>query len=81
MTITVIKNAEVVVAWDAEASRHVYLHNADVAFEDGTLRYVGPRYEGQADETVDGSGRMVMPGLVNIHSHPSSCLLYTSRCV
>lgn len=72
MTITVIKNAEVVAAWDAEASRHVYLHNADVAFEDGTLRYVGPRYEGQADETVDGSGRMVMPGLVNIHSHPSS---------
>ncbi|RYE30757.1 MAG: N-ethylammeline chlorohydrolase, partial [Hyphomicrobiales bacterium] len=72
MTITVIKNADVVVAWDAEASRHVYLHGADVAFEDGTLRYVGPRYEGQADETVDGSGRMVMPGLVNIHSHPSS---------
>ena len=72
MTITVIKNADVVVAWDAEASRHVYLHGADVAFEGGTLRYVGPRYEGQADETVDGSGRMVMPGLVNIHSHPSS---------
>ena len=72
MTITVIRNADVVVAWDAAASRHVYLHGADVAFEGGTLRYVGPRYEGQADETVDGSGRMVMPGLVNIHSHPSS---------
>ncbi|MCU4181380.1 amidohydrolase family protein [Bosea sp. BH3] len=72
MTITVIKNADIVVAWDAEASRHVYLHGADVAFEGGTLRYVGPRYEGKADETIDGSGRMVMPGLVNIHSHPSS---------
>lgn len=72
MTITVIRNADVVVAWDTAASRHVYLHGADVAFEGGTLRYVGPRYEGQADEVVDGSGRMVMPGLVNIHSHPSS---------
>ena len=57
MTITVIKNAEVVVAWDAEASRHVYLHGADVAFEDSTLLYVGPRYDGQADETVDGSAQ------------------------
>ena len=72
MTITVIRNADVVVAWDAQAARHVYLHGADVAFEDGTLRHVGSRYEGQADETVDGAGRMVMPGLVNIHSHPSS---------
>ncbi len=72
MTITVIRNADVVVAWDAQAARHVYLRGADVAFEDGTLRHVGSRYEGQADETVDGAGRMVMPGLVNIHSHPSS---------
>ena len=48
MTITVIKNADVVVAWDADASRHVYLHGADVAFEDGTLRFVGSRYDGPA---------------------------------
>lgn len=72
MTVTVIENADVVVAWDAKASRHVYLHDADVAFEEGSIRFVGKRYEGQADETVDGRGRMVMPGLVNIHSHPSS---------
>src|SRR3546814_6972243 len=25
-----------------------------------------------ADEVVDGSGRLVIPGLVDIHSHPSS---------
>ena len=23
-------------------------------------------------QTIDGRGKMVMPGLVNIHSHPSS---------
>ncbi len=69
MTITVIRNADVVVAWDAQAARHVYLRGADVAFEDGTLRHVGSRYEGQADEPVDGAGRMVMPGLVNAHQH------------
>ncbi len=45
---------------------------ADVAFEDGVLRFVGRGYDGTADETISGSGLMVMPGLVNIHSHPSS---------
>ncbi|MGO4673705.1 hypothetical protein AB4Z40_12475 [Bosea sp. 2YAB26] len=72
MTITVIRNADVVVAWDAQAAGHVYLYGADVAFEDGKILFVGERYDGPADETVDGQGRMVMPGLVNIHSHPSS---------
>ena len=72
MPITVIRNADIVVAWDAQKGAHVYLHGADVAFEDGTLRFVGKGYEGHADDTVDGAGRMVMPGLVNIHSHPSS---------
>lgn len=72
MPFTLIKNAEIVVAWDAGQARHVYLAGADVAFEDGTLRFVGQGYQGHADETIDGAGRMVMPGLVNIHSHPSS---------
>ena len=27
---------------------------------------------GAADREIDGRGRMVMPGLVNIHSHPAS---------
>lgn len=72
MTITVIRNADVVVAWDAQAAGHVYLYGADVAFEDGKILFVGERYDGAADEAVDGQGRMVMPGLVNIHSHPSS---------
>ena len=29
-------------------------------------------YAGEADREIDGRGFMVMPGLVNIHSHPSS---------
>jgi len=33
---------------------------------------MGPGFSGQAQETVDGSGLMVMPGLVDIHSHPAS---------
>ena len=61
-----------VVAWDAAAMSHVYMPDADVAFDGGVLRFVGRGYDGPADEVISGSGMMVMPGLVNIHSHPSS---------
>src|SRR3712207_463101 len=71
-TTTVIRNAEVAVAWDASAKQHTYLTGADVAYSGGAITFVGRGYDGAADEVVDGSGMMVMPGLVNIHSHPSS---------
>jgi 5-methylthioadenosine/S-adenosylhomocysteine deaminase len=72
MTTTLIKGADLVVAWDASEKRHAYMPGGDVAFEDGVIRFVGRGYEGIADEVISGSGLMVMPGLVNIHSHPSS---------
>ncbi|WP_424134286.1 amidohydrolase family protein [Roseomonas chloroacetimidivorans] len=72
MTTTVIRDADIVVAWDPSAKQHVYLTNADVAFQGGTITYVGRAYTGPAEEEIAGRGLMVMPGLVNIHSHPSS---------
>ena len=69
---TVIRDADMVVGWDASAQSHVYLPNADVAFDGGALTFVGRDYAGPADTVIDGRGKMVMPGLVNIHSHPSS---------
>jgi cytosine/adenosine deaminase-related metal-dependent hydrolase len=69
---TIIRNAELVVAWDAGAQQHIYLPDADVAFEGGALTFVGRGYAGPAEEEISGRGLMVMPGLVNIHSHPSS---------
>jgi len=61
-----------VVAWDSSAKSHVYMPDADVAFDGGVLAFVGRNYAGSAEQTIDGRGMMVMPGLVNIHSHPSS---------
>ncbi|MBX9594483.1 MAG: amidohydrolase family protein, partial [Roseomonas sp.] len=72
MAITVIRNADLVVAWDASTKSHTYLSDADVAFEGGALTFVGRGYTGPAEEEISGRGLMVMPGLVNIHSHPSS---------
>ncbi|MBX9702004.1 MAG: amidohydrolase family protein [Acetobacteraceae bacterium] len=72
MPITVIRNADVVLAWDASAKQHVYVTGADLAFEEGRVLHVGRGYAGPAEQEVSGAGLMVMPGLVNVHSHPSS---------
>lgn len=72
MTTTLIRNAELVVGWDSSAGTHSYMPDTDVAFAGGTLTFVGRGYDGAADQVIDGRGLMVMPGLVNIHSHPSS---------
>jgi 5-methylthioadenosine/S-adenosylhomocysteine deaminase len=70
MTTTVIRNADWVVAWDEAAGRHVYRRGIDIAFADGSITFVGRGYSGPADRVVDGRERMVMPGLIDIHSHP-----------
>ena len=67
---TLIKNAAFVVAFDG--TRHTYKRDCDVAFSGGAITHVGPGYAGQADETIDGRDKLVMPGLVDIHSHPAS---------
>ena len=72
MATTLIRNADFVIAWDDATKSHAYMPGADVAFEDGVIRFVGRNYAGVADIEIDGRGFMAMPGLVNIHSHPSS---------
>lgn len=70
MATTLIRGAETVIAWDGAG--HVYLSDADVAWTDGTLTHIGPGHSGSVDAEIDGRGLMVMPGLVDVHSHPSS---------
>ena len=69
---TLVRNASFAVAWDASSKKHAYMPDADVAWRGGVLTFVGRGYDGPADEVIDGRGLMVMPGLVNIHCHPSS---------
>ena len=71
-----IRNASWIVAWDAEAGRHAYRRDADVAFAGDRILQVGGRYEGPVEREVGGRGRLVMPGLVNLHCHPTNQPLY-----
>src|SRR5204863_4857852 len=69
MATTVIRNTDWIVAH--EGGGHIYARG-DVAFTGNALTHVGGTYAGAADREIDGRGFMVMPGLVNIHSHPAS---------
>ena len=76
MTTTVIRNADWVVAWDEVAGRHVYRRNIDIAFADDTIVFVGPNYPAAADRVIEGRDRLILPGLIDIHSHPEHEPLY-----
>jgi 5-methylthioadenosine/S-adenosylhomocysteine deaminase len=76
VTVTVIRNAEWVVAWDEKAGRHVYRRGVDIAFTNNTISFVGSNYPGSAERVIDGKDRLVLPGLIDIHSHPEHEPLY-----
>ena len=67
---TRIREADWVIAWDDQAERQIFLRQADVVFSGDSLTHVGAGHDGDADVEIDGGGLMVMPGLVDIHSHP-----------
>ncbi len=68
----VVRTADWIVAWDEAEQSHIYLEQADLAFRDGEVIFVGKAYEGPADRVIAGAGRMIVPGFVNVHSHPTS---------
>jgi 5-methylthioadenosine/S-adenosylhomocysteine deaminase len=76
MPTTLVKNAAWVIAWDEGLGRHVYRRNVDVAFADDRITFLGRGFTGTANRTIDGSARLVMPGLIDIHSHPEHEPLY-----
>ncbi len=78
MSVTCIRNASWIVAWDAGEQAHVYLRDGDVAFEDDRVTHVGGAYQGAVDTEIDGAGMLVMPGLINAHTHPYGMPFYKS---
>lgn len=48
---------------------HTVYDAGDVVIEDDRLTYVGPRYEGEYEVRRPANGKLVMPGLINAHTH------------
>ena len=68
---TLIQNAAWSVLWDGAA--HAYAHGRDILIEGGRIAAITPHAPAPFDgEIIDAAGMLVMPGLVNIHAHPTT---------
>ena len=54
-----------------DGNGHVLIPDGCVVFEGDQIVYVGRRFDGQVDRTVDARGKLVSPGFVNCHLHAS----------
>lgn len=64
-----------VVGFDGRA--HELLRDGAVVYEDDRIVHVGFGFDGQVDRTIDATGKLVMPGLVNCHLHLGSNATHT----
>jgi len=70
-----IRNVAWAVLRDGTARRHVYRRDVDIFLDNGRVTEIAPagaRATGPGEQALDGRDMLVMPGLVNIHSHPST---------
>jgi cytosine/adenosine deaminase-related metal-dependent hydrolase len=56
-----------IVAFDG--TEHRLLEDGIVVYEGDTIVHIGKLYSGSLDRKIDARKRLVIPGLVNIHSH------------
>jgi cytosine/adenosine deaminase-related metal-dependent hydrolase len=56
-----------IVAFDG--TEHRLLEDGIVVYEGNTIVHVGKSYHGSLDRKIDAKKRLIIPGLVNIHSH------------
>ncbi|AKB74031.1 S-adenosylhomocysteine deaminase [Methanosarcina lacustris Z-7289] len=71
MADIIIKNAYVL-TMDPDAGD---LKNGTVVIEDGKITEIGDKTKESADTVIDAKGSVVMPGLVNTHTHAAMTLL------
>lgn len=70
-----IRNLSWAVVRDGTHRRHVYRRDVDLHLKDGQIVEITPsgaRSSGPGEVSIDGTGMLALPGLVNIHSHPST---------
>ena len=76
MAVTHFSKVDWIVGWDSDRQSHVYLKGGDLVFDGQSIIFVGVGYSGAADDVVDGTGLCLMPGFVDIHSHPATEIFY-----
>ena len=70
-----IRNVSWAVVRDGAQPRHVYRRDVDVFLKDARIVEITPAGARPAEPNepvLDGTGMLALPGLVNIHSHPTT---------
>ena len=70
-----IRNLSWAVVRDGAKRRHVYRRDIDLHLKGGKIAEITPagaRPAGASEKVIDGKGLLALPGLINIHSHPST---------
>lgn len=65
--MTILIEGGYIVAFDGV--EHRILRDGVVAVEGDRIEHVGRSYSGRADERIDARRSLVVPGLINLHSH------------
>jgi len=66
MKTLLIKNAFAIATFDEKNTR---LSNADIFVEGAQIKEIGTNLAHQAENVIDASGMVVIPGLINTHHH------------
>jgi len=67
-----IKNCSWLVTQD---DNRPVLKGISIYIEDGVVREISPRISLEAEFVIDGSGKICLPGLINLHTHSPMSLL------
>ena len=70
-----IRNLSWAVVRDGAQRRHVYRRDIDLHLKDGRIVEITPagaRPTGPGEAVIDGRSLLALPGLINIHSHPTT---------
>lgn len=62
---TKITNAKVITM----DNTHKEVEDLEVVYENDTIIYVGKEYNEEVDNVIDAKGKILMPGLINCHTH------------
>jgi 5-methylthioadenosine/S-adenosylhomocysteine deaminase len=56
-----------IIAFDGE--RHRYLRDGELVYQDREIIFVGKKYNGHVEKTLNARGKIVCPGLISTHAH------------
>ena len=62
-----------IIAYDGE--KHRYLKDGEVVFQGDEILFVGKKFAGEMDSTIDASRKVVAPGFINTHIHMGGSVL------